>query len=261
MEFEKWEACGNDFIVIEREVSAEVAERLCNRHYGIGADGVLEVLQSEEADCKMIVVNADGSVAEMCGNGIRCVGQYVSEKLGKPEVRVETGAGLKRVVIGEANERIRVQMGEAKLKWTKEVAVPGGRIVYRNASFVDMGNPHCVLIVDEEETQKGAIERYGRKIEKMTELFPEGTNVEYVVVQGGDRLRVRVWERGCGRTLACGTGACASAYAAYKQGLVSERVTVELDGGEVEVKLSAGVEMTGPAHRVYRGKIDLPGGV
>lgn len=254
--FEKWEACGNDFIIVASGGRID-EKRACERHYGIGADGVLYIIASEEHDGRMRIVNADGSEAEMCGNGIRCVGQYLSEKLGKGGLRIETAAGVKEIEVEEPYERIRVKMGVAKEQWRRELGVANRKY---DASFVNIGNPHCVLFI--EGVQGGEVERFGSKIERMTELFPEGTNVEFVTVEPGNppqAIRVRVWERGCGRTLACGTGACASAYAAYKRGLVGKRVEVKLDGGSVEIELGEAIYMTGPAKRVFIGEYE--GGV
>lgn len=266
MIFEKWEACGNDFIVTELEdLKPEEARDLCDRHYGVGADGVLVVGYSEIADAKMTVFNADGSIAEMCGNGLRCVGQYVWKRKRKRYMEIETGAGVKPVEMGVENERISVGMGKAVIQWTHELEFETGnhqKRRYENATYVDIGNPHCVLLVEEKATKFGAVERFGRKIEQLTEVFAEGTNVEFVTLEGADKLRVRVWERGCGRTLACGTGACASAYALYKQELVSNIVKVRLDGGEVEVRLSDNmIELIGPARRVFVAEKDMPGGL
>lgn len=246
--FEKWQACGNDFIIISEDRVDEL--EVCNRHYGIGADGVLYVTKSDKADAKMTVINADGSEAEMCGNGIRCVAQYLSDKIGKTDLNIETKAGIKHIEIIEAYEKIKVDMGQAKLIWDHEIELP--KRVY-DASFIDIGNPHCILFVN--EVKEGEVERFGRQIERMRTLFPEGTNVEFVTVEN-DNLRVRVWERGCGRTLACGTGACSSAFAAHKRGLISDNVDVKLDGGTVNIKLSETVHMTGPAKRVFKGKIN-----
>lgn len=145
-------------------------------------------------------------------------------------------------------------MGEAQELWSREINVPGNDKKYE-ATYINMGNPHCVLIVDEHETQHGEVERYGSKLSKATEYFPEGANIEFITLQGKDKLRMKVWERGVGRTLACGTGACASAYAAHKKGLVGDHVHVELDGGEVEVQIEGNnVKLIGPATFVYRGQ-------
>lgn len=256
MQFEKWQACGNDFILTEEEIPPAQAPKLCDRHFGIGADGILQILPSTQGDCKMVVMNADGSIAEMCGNGIRCVGGYMSAKTGKSSLKIETGAGLKDVQI---TDEISVNMGTAHLIWHHPLELQTHNakpLIYENANHIDMGNPHCVLIVSEEETKSGAVERYGRLIERNHNLFAQGTNVEFVIPQGGNRLKVKVWERGVGRTLACGTGACASAYAAHLQNLVGNKVQVALDGGTVEVTINNNeITLKGPSSLTYRGEL------
>ena len=197
----------------------------------------------------MIVINSDGSEAEMCGNGIRCVAQYVSEKIDKNILNIETKAGIKNISIEKNYEKIKVKMGKAKLLWKNKIEV-NNRIY--DASYINIGNPHCVLFV--EDVEEGEVENYGRQIEHMTNLFPEGTNVEFVTLEN-DGLRVRVWERGCGRTLACGTGACASAFAANERNLIGNKVFVKLDGGTVEIEIAESIKMTGPAQRVFKGEI------
>ena len=265
IKFQKWQACGNDFIITEAEpLSRETVIRLCDRHKGIGADGIIYVESSrniEIADVNIIIANADGSRAEMCGNGIRCAGEYSRDQIGWwSHLRFKTAAGVKELRFLKRQKRIAVDMGAARLEWNRKLEVPTGAAkpprTYE-ASYVDMGNPHCVLIVSEEETKQGAVERFGAKIEKMSDLFPNGTNVEFSVVESRERIRMRVWERGVGRTLACGTGACASAFAAYKKGLVENKVKVVLDGGEVEVIVHENdeIELIGPAEYVYSGEL------
>lgn len=248
MQFEKWQACGNDFIIVREE--GLNAPNVCDRHFGIGADGILIIKKSDEADAEMVVVNSDGSIAQMCGNGIRCVGRLISEEIGRDEVSIATGAGIKRVVVNEGGAR--VAMGRAEIEWRDKIELPGR--VYEGTK-VNMGNPH--FVIEREVVRGGEVERFGRQIEKDREHFPEGVNVEFVVVESRKRVRVKVWERGAGRTLACGTGACAAAYALWRSGKVEPEVEVELDGGVMKVRVSeAGVEMTGPAERVYKGEIE-----
>ena len=240
------------------------AVKMCDRHYGVGADGVLRVDSSTIAD----VINASGSEAEMCGNGIRCVAQYVSEKLGKDVVTVETKAGVKEVRILEPYRKLEVDMGKATWVWSKTIELldsvygkkPKAPKVFKDANFIDIGNPHCVLLTEESETDRGAVSRYGSRLERMVELFPNGTNVEFVTLLGGNEIRVKVWERGVGRTLACGTGACASAYAAYQAGLLGTNkvIKVKLDGGYVSVNVADenSIKLIGPAKRICEGKYE-----
>lgn len=272
MKVQKWQACGNDFLVSEDprfKPYSIYAVKACDRHYGIGADGVLRVDSSAIADCRMTVINASGSEAEMCGNGIRCVAQYVSEKLGGKEiVTVETKAGIKEVRIIEPYRKLEVDMGKATWKWSKTIELqdsvygkkPKAPKVFKDANFIDIGNPHCVLLVEESETDRGAVSRYGSRLERMIELFPNGTNVEFVTLLGGNEIRVKVWERGVGRTLACGTGACASAYAAYQAGLLgsNKEIKVKLDGGYVHVNVADenSIKLIGPAKRICEGEYE-----
>lgn len=257
IDFAKWHACGNDFIITDAErMSREEEIKLCDRHYGIGADGIIYAESSRNkdlSDVDLIFVNADGSEAEMCGNGIRCAGEFSRDHIGWwSSLKFKTKAGIKTLHFYKRCKRIGVEMGEPELKWEKKLEV-GGREY--EASHVDIGNPHCILYVSEEDVKHGEVERFGSKIEKMKELFPEGTNVEFLTIKDRERVRMRVWERGVGRTLACGTGACSAVYAAYKRGLVGEHVNVELDGGEVEVEIEGSkVNLIGPATFVYRGQ-------
>lgn len=252
MRFEKWQACGNDFILVKEEVSAGFAKKLCDRHYGIGADGVIMVLPSEVAGAKMRIYNRDGSEAEMCGNGIRCVGRMLCEERGKKALGVETLAGVKELELD--GEYISVEMGSADIKWSGQIVLPDGR--EQNSVYLTIGNPHCVIFID--ELKPGELERYGSRISKLPK-FPAGANVEFVTIYTTRRVRSRVWERGVGRTLACGTGACASAYASYKAGATTESVTVSLDGGDVEIEIhEGGITMIGEAKRVYKGELEIP---
>ena len=249
--FEKWQACGNDFILMSQPVEGIPRWKICDRHFGIGADGVIYLTPSEVADVRMSIINADGTEAEMCGNGIRCVGQYVAGRLGRDRLTVETLVGVKELLRDGID--VSVDMGEITPHWNELIYLPGREY---DASFVEIGNPHCVLLVN--DVEEGEVEKYGYMLENMTDTFPNKTNVEFVEVKGKRKIRVRVWERGCGRTLACGTGACASAFVANARGLVKDIVTVELDGGEVEIDLTKGVRMTGVAEFVYRGEIYPP---
>ena len=261
MKFEKWQACGNDFALTRDPVklNSEDEERhdekfirqLCDVHYGIGADGIIHILPSEVADAKMRIFNKDGSEANMCGNGIRCVGRYLVDELGKKELTVETLDGVKKIWLD--GEYITVNMGMPKVTYNGEIELPA--IKYK-AAFVNTGNQHCVLFLNEEPAE-GEVERNGYVIENMRDVFPDRTNVEFMTIESRTLLRVRVWERGCGRTLACGTGAVASAYAAWQNERAEAKVTVKLDGGDIYLKIlpDGQVEMSGGALRVYKGEL------
>ena len=261
VQFAKWHACGNDFIITDsKRMSREADIFLCDRHKGIGADGIIYVKSSEDievSDADVVFVNADGTEAEMCGNGIRCAGEFIRDHIGWwSTLRLSTKAGVKTLHFYKRCKRIGVDMGSAELNWSREIEVRSGNTSRKyDASYVNIGNPHCILFVNEEDVQHGEVERFGSKIEKMTELFPEGTNVEFLTIRDREHMRMRVWERGVGRTLACGTGSCASAYAAYERGLIESHVNVELDGGEVEVEIQEdNLHLIGPATFIYKGE-------
>ena len=238
--------------MLKEEVSAGLAKKLCDRHYGIGADGVIMVLPSEVSEVKMRIYNRDGSEAEMCGNGIRCVGRQVCEERGLQRLSVETLAGEKELEL--EGEYISVEMGCADIKWSGQIILPDGR--EQNSVYLTVGNPHCVIFID--ELKPGELERYGSRISKLPK-FPAGANVEFVTPYTTRRVRARVWERGVGKTLACGTGACASAYASYKAGATTGSVTVSLDGGDVEIEIEdEKIRMIGEAKRVYKGELEIP---
>lgn len=266
--FEKWQGCGNDFVIIDsREdkkiLDAETVVKVCDRHFGVGADGVIYVLPSEVADVRMRIFNADGTEPEMCGNGIRCFAKFVAEKNPVESLKVETGAGILTVKI-EKNF-VTVDMGEPILS-AEKIPVAGfgsekvvdekievaGKIY--KMTCVSMGNPHCVIFVD--DLQKIELEKIGRLFETH-KFFPRHTNTEFVQVVGENKLRMRVWERGSGITLACGTGACATAVAANLNNLTGKNATVELDGGilKIEWREDNHIFMTGAAEKVFTGQI------
>ena len=254
--FEKWQACGNDFIVTEAELpNKSQIMTLCDRHFGIGADGLICVHPSEVADARMRIINQDGTEAEMCGNGIRCVGQYLAAKYGREHFTVETQVGVKDLKVDGID--VHVNMGKARLlRDFAELTVRDGRQF--NASVVDIGNPHCVLFLP--DCPDEMVDYYGPMIENMTVTFPERTNVEFVTLAGKNKLRVKVWERGCGRTLACGTGACASAYAVHARDAMGDIIQISLEGGEMEIRFDEedNIIMVGPAELVFRGKMVKP---
>ncbi len=246
---------GNDFIVLDpgevADVSLpELARRICDRHFGVGADGILVPTASEVADLKMVYLNSDGSSSEMCGNGIRCLARYAKDR-GLVEggaLTVETGAGVKKVVLlGDGSSR--VDMGPPE--FGPEVELHGFTFLR-----VSMGNPHAVAFLgSEEEVEVLNLKEIGPPVEN-DPLFPERTNVEFVYARG--EVRMRIWERGAGETLASGSGACAAAVAAVRRGLAESPVRVVLDGGLVEIEWAGDGEpvyMTGPAEYVCEGML------
>ena len=279
--FTKWQGCGNDFVLVDArsaglpEDAAELSRRVCDRHYGIGADGLIFVLPSDKADFCMRIFNADGSEAEMCGNGIRCFARLVYDEgmTEKSDFTVETGAGILTPSIVKKNGKIsgvKVDMGEPVLE-AKSIPVEGfgeNRVVSEEievldkrykATCVSMGNPHCVVFVD--NVNNVDMERVGPAFEHHA-WFPRRTNTEFVVVRDREHLRMRVWERGASVTLACGTGACASLVAAVLNGRTERCAEVELDGGRLTIEWSEKnnhVYMTGPAIKVFSGVFEEGG--
>ena len=305
--FTKLQGLGNDFILFDElakrpneksciEMTPELAIQLCDRRFGVGADGVFilrNACDQTKADISWEFYNSDGSVAEMCGNAVRCVARYIFEsdlwpmptptlepvvivgedgdldldssdseniKICCGELRIETLAGIKTIGLKlDAEGKFfgaRVDMGIAELD--SDIEIDG-----RNYARVSMGNPHAVTFVDELKGEFGTapVSTEGPVVE-VDSAFPHKTNVEFVQIMSRDRIRLRVWERGAGETLACGTGACAAVVAAYEQGLVGSRVTVDLLGGSliIEVNDSRRVFMTGPAETVFTGKLNLNAG-
>lgn len=280
-EFTKWQGTGNDFVLIDcldrtedacaaYDVYAAAAREICDRHYGVGADGILLALPSDKADVRMRIINADGSEAEMCGNGIRCFARYVYEAghVSGEEFTVETGAGILMPKIIRENGNIsliRVDMGEPVLEGDRIPVAGYGmnrvideEIVVKGQSFkmtcVSMGNPHCVVFV--EDVEAFPIYELGRFFETH-EKFPRKTNTEFVQVLDRRHLRMRVWERGAAVTLACGTGSCATLTAAVLNGLADRRAEVQLDGGRLMIEWNEKdnhLYMTGPAVQVFKGR-------
>ena len=275
--FTNWQGTGNDFVMIDclKEPEADyvsAAVELCDRHYGIGADGILLVLPSDKADIRMQIINADGSEAEMCGNGIRCFASYVYEKgyVKFEEFTVETGAGILVPKIMEkhgAEAMVKVDMGEPILEGEK-IPVAGygmNRIVaepitVKDKEFkmtcVSMGNPHCVIFVDDAENFP--IHEYGPLVERH-EKFPKRVNAEFIQVIDRKHLRMRVWERGAAVTLACGTGACATTTAAILNDFTDRNIEIQLDGGKLNIEWADNnhLYMTGPAVQVFAGTYNL----
>ena len=271
--FEKWQGCGNDFILIDRPSDAidepEQIKWLCDRHFGIGADGVIYVLSSTKAATRMRIFNADGTEAEMCGNGLRCFARYLlsgDKFFSDDDLTVETGAGI--LTVSMKYDLITVDMGEPIFNADKipvsgfgsqklvaePIEVDG--MTYK-MTCVSMGNPHCVIFVN--DINKIDLEHIGPKFETH-KFFPRKTNTEFVQVVGKNKLRMRVWERGSGITLACGTGACATAVAANLNDLAGRQSTVILDGGELNIdwRENNHIFMTGAAEKVYAGEFSFP---
>ena len=275
--FTKWQGTGNDFVMIDclKEPEADyvsAAVELCDRHYGIGADGILLVLPSDKADIRMQIINADGSEAEMCGNGIRCFASYVYEKgyVKFEEFTVETGAGILVPKIMEkhgAEAMVKVDMGEPILEGEKSPVAGYGMnrivaepITVKDKEFkmtcVSMGNPHCVIFVDDAENFP--IHEYGPLVERH-EKFPKRVNAEFIQVIDRKHLRMRVWERGAAVTLACGTGACATTTAAILNDFTDRNIEIQLDGGKLNIEWADNnhLYMTGPAVQVFAGTYNL----
>lgn len=272
--FTKMHGIGNDFIVIDcrdKAVShqlpavSELSRRLCDRRFGIGADQILLLHNSDKADFRMSIFNADGSEVEMCGNGIRCFAKYIWDRnlSSKKVLDIETPAGIIRPE--RAGDMIRVDMGRPELEGRKipvnlDGIVKDCLLAIDDREFaitcVSMGNPHAVIVVDDLDTFD--LKRYGPQIE-IHKLFPRKINVEFIQVIDPATIRMRVWERGSGETLACGTGASAVAVAAHMKGIAEKKVTVKLLGGDLSIDLheNGHVYMTGPAEEVFQGTINL----
>ncbi|OGC05578.1 hypothetical protein A2526_05930 [candidate division WOR-1 bacterium RIFOXYD2_FULL_36_8] len=259
MNFIKMQGLGNDFILVDarQENLSEIdvstlAVDVCDRHFGIGGDGLLVILPSDKADVKMQIFNSDGSEPEMCGNGIRCFAKYVYESSSeKKEIfSVETKAGVlvPAVIINNGIVvAVEVDMGAPKI--LGDIELYGIRF-----SEISMGNPHAIAFVD--DFSKISIIELGPKIENDTH-FPYRTNVEFVKVLGDQEIEIKVWERGAGETLACGTGACAAVAAAILSGKTKRRVLVHLPGGNLDIEWpedNASIVMRGPAEKVFEGR-------
>ncbi len=277
LQFTKMHGLGNDYVYMDAinqkiENRSELAKFVSDRHFGIGSDGLILICPSEKADFKMQMFNQDGSEAEMCGNGIRCVGKFVYDKglTNKETITVETLAGIKTLVMTAKNGKIetaRVDMGEPILEPEKipvisnENPVKNLKLEAEDKEFiftcVSMGNPHAVTFI-KEDVNKFDICKYGAKLE-VNKAFPKKANIEFINVIDDKTLKMRVWERGAGETLACGTGACAVTVSAILNGYTSREVTVQLLGGNLKIKWDEKdnhVYMTGPATTVFEGKIE-----
>ena len=263
MKFTKMHGLGNDYLYVYGEAPENVTELsriLSERHLGAGSDGMIYISKSDIADFKMRIFNADGSEAKMCGNGIRCVGKYVYDKgyTDKKFLRIETLSGIKHLtlqIVGSKVKNVMVDMGKAEVEKPMSITIDGNEVVLIPVS---VGNPHAVIFVNDIKT--APLTTLGPKIEHH-EVFPGGVNVEFVEVIEEDRLRMRVWERGSGVTLACGTGACASAMAAIFANYChyDETIFVELDGGILKIQIAVDntIFMTGSAETIYEGETEI----
>jgi diaminopimelate epimerase len=273
MKFWKMHGLGNDYIVIDNRnekindtEAAELAQKLCERRFSVGADGLLLVSNSSLADVKMLIFNADGSEAEMCGNGIRCFAKYCYENniAKKNELTVETLAGIKRTWLTVEDNTvisIMVDMGAPTLDRSKIPMLGQGTCINEDlqvngeqykVTCLSVGNPHCVVFVD--NLDDFPVQIMGPKIENH-KFFPKKINAEFVQVLNRNELKVRVWERGCGETLACGTGACAAVAAGNLLRKVGNKVRVHLLGGDLEVEYAERLFLSGPAEKVFEGKL------
>lgn len=277
MEFTKMEGCGNDYVYVNGftnkiENPNKLSEFVSNRNFGIGSDGLIMINPSNKADFRMNMYNADGSEGKMCGNGIRCVAKYVydNKMTDKTTITVETLSGIKTLVLnveGNKVKTVRVDMGSPILE-AKEVPVISDKeqvidepITIDNREYkitcVSMGNPHAITFID--DTDSLDIESIGPKFEK-NEIFPDRINTEFIQIVDRNTIKMRVWERGSGETLACGTGACASVVACVLNNLTENKVTVKLLGGDLFIEYNREentVYMTGPARVSFVGNIDI----
>ena len=271
IQFDKMQGAGNDYVYVDAsknriENPGQLAIKISDRHFGVGSDGLVLIMPSDIADFRMRMFNADGSESAMCGNASRCVGKYVYEKglTNKNEILLETNSGIKILKLAVNNKKVQkisVDMGlprlraeEIPLNYSDVMNVPVEKM---NFTCVSMGNPHAVSFV--ENVAGFDVEKTGKKVEN-NPLFPERTNVEFAEILSPDRIKMRVWERGSGETLACGTGACATLVAAVLKGKAGRKATLELLGGEVEVEwneLTNRVTLTGGAEWVFNGEFKV----
>ena len=278
LKFTKMHGCGNDYIYFncfEQQVAdpEALSIRLSDRHFGIGGDGIVLICPSDVADAKMRMFNADGSEGKMCGNATRCIGKYMYEHglISKPEMTLETLSGIKILKMTEQDGKIasvRVDMGKAILKPSEiptryegdtAVSVP---LTVDGTEYavtcVSMGNPHCIVFVDQDVSTLD-LPKIGPSFENH-DMFPERINTEFIRVMDDHTLQMRVWERGSGETLACGTGACSAAVAAVLNGYCpkGEDITIHLIGGDLNICYTdEAVFLTGPATTVFEGSIEL----
>ena len=287
MQFTKMHGCGNDYVYFDctetefpggAEGERQAAIKLSDRHFGIGGDGIILIKKGTKADFEMVMYNADGSRSQMCGNGVRCVGKLVYDAgytKGR-EFTVESMGAVKVLIVvdgerGDKVAKLSVDMGKPILEAEKiPVSLEGGRVIQHpltiggveyKTTCVSMGNPHAVVFIDKKPSEFPVCET-GPLFEN-DKFFPERTNTEFAYVEDRRTIWMRVWERGTGETLACGTGTCATVVAAILNGLVDagEKITVHLLGGDLEIQWSGNendsVFMTGPAETVFTGNVEI----
>ena len=272
IKFTKMQGLGNDYVYIDAihqniENRTYLAQFVSNRNFGVGSDGLILVEKSDIADFKMTMFNSDGSQAEMCGNGIRCVAKFVYDKglTDKTNLKIETLAGIKILLLNVKDgkvETVRVDMGEPILEPTKIPVMTTTNHVKietydKKIDFtcVSMGNPHAVTFVD--DVKNFDVKKYGKDIE-VNKIFPQKANIEFAEIVDRNTIKMRVWERGTGETLACGTGSCATAVACALNGVTDRNVVIELLGGNLEIEWNENdnhVYMTGPAVTVFEGEL------
>jgi diaminopimelate epimerase len=284
IDFVKMHGLGNDFILIDclnkslgdSSFLSYLAKKLCDRNFGIGADGLILILASSQADLRMRIFNFDGSEAQMCGNGIRCFAKYAYENklISKNKFAVETLAGIiiPELIFQDLKNkkvlRIKVNMGTPKLR-RREIPMNGedkSTVIDETLKInpeqtfkitcVSMGNPHCITFVN--DVQSISVDEIGPKIENHP-LFPEKTNVEFIQVLNKQEINFRVWERGVGETLACGTGACAALVAAVLNNKTDRKATIHLPGGDLDIQWAndGNIYMAGPAELVFKGEMTI----
>lgn len=278
LKFTKMHGLGNDYVYMDCTKSGvpdnvtHLAQFVSNRHFGVGSDGLILICASEICDFKMRMFNLDGSEAQMCGNGIRCVGKFVYDKglTSKTDITVETLAGIKKLKLQAKDgkvDMIEVDMGEPILEASKIPVIADVNPVTNlklqaeekefNFTCVSMGNPHAITIVD--NVKEFDVKKYGSILE-IDSHFPEKANIEFIKVIDENTIEMRVWERGSGETFACGTGACATAVACNLNGLTKNEVTVKLLGGDLKIKWNKEnnhIYMTGPAVTVFEGELEI----
>lgn len=276
VKFTKMQGIGNDYVYIDctdftlpDETAAAI--KLSDRHFGIGGDGLILIKRGKSADFEMVMYNVDGSRAEMCGNGMRCVAKFVYDKklTDKTHFTVESMGKIKDIALsisGGKVDQVRVGMGEPEFLPTKIPVIAEGSTAFNVPvetaqgrflmNCVSMGNPHAVIFVD--EITDSLVLKTGKELEK-NPIFPQRANIEFAHINDAKNITMRVWERGTGETLACGTGACATAVAAMVNGLVGDTVTLHLSGGDLKIHWKSGeqVIMTGPAQTVFEGETEL----
>ena len=276
LKFTKMQGLGNDYVYVDctkKEIDNPeiISKIISNRHFGVGSDGLILICNSEVADFKMRMFNSDGSEAEMCGNGIRCVGKYVYDKglTNKKEITIETLSGIKKLILFVRNEKVdmvSVDMGKPLLK-PEDIPVLSDKYPVKNLilnsngkdfnfTCLSVGNPHAVTVVD--DIDNFDVSKYGKDLEN-NKVFPKKSNIEFIEIIDRNHIKMRVWERGAGETLSCGSGACAAVYACYLNDLVDDKVIVKLLGGNLYIELDDNnhINMIGKADIVFDGNLYL----